>query len=55
MQISSVEYQTVTHDLDLWYSYSYYIMSVIIIDFLLCTVIYLSYVNLTIQWSQFDE
>ena len=30
-------------------------MSENIINFLLCTMIYLSYVNLTIQFSQFDE
>ena len=34
--------------------YSYFIMSEIIINFLLCTTIYMSYVNLTIQLSQFD-
>ena len=31
------------------------IMREIISNFLVCTVIYLSYVNLTIQLSQFDE
>ena len=35
--------------------YSYFIMSENIINFLLVTMIYLSYVNLTIQLSQFDE
>ena len=35
--------------------YSYSIMSENIINFILCTMIYLSYVNLTIQLSQFDE
>ena len=30
-------------------------MSENIINFLLCTMMYLSYVNLTIQLSQFDE
>ena len=30
-------------------------MSENIINFLICTMIYLSYVNLTIQLSQFDE
>ena len=35
--------------------YNSFIMSENIINFLLCTMIYLSYVNLTIQLSQFDE
>ena len=35
--------------------YSCFIMSENIINFLLWTMIYLSYVNLTIQLSQFDE
>ena len=35
--------------------YSCFTMSENIIDFLLCTMIYLSYVNLTIQLSQFAE
>ena len=35
--------------------YIYFIRSENSINFLLCTMIYLSYVNLTIQLSQFDE
>ena len=36
-------------------NYSDSLVSENIIKFLLCTMIYLSYINLTIQLSQFDE
>ena len=46
----SNQWKSVLH---LWYGY--FMMSENIISFLFCTMLYLSYVNLTIQLSQFDE